>query len=548
MIKGLSRIVAFILLVPLVTPVASAGEINLGGLLSEMLNRSRIAEFPEPAFVCKQSSSYNRKSTRAGEPTWFSTGDYSQFIRCDKVGDRRQWVMMDADGPGAIVRWWVTQYKYDGTIRIYLDGSDKPALEGKANQLLGGKEGGIATAPLSAMRARGCNLYLPIPFSKHCKITYDGLNARETRKFGDNIYYNINYIQYSKGADVKTFTASDLKANAKLLAKVQSELLKPEANGLAAKQKIKGGRAVLALGKSITREVSGGGAICRIRVKVSADDIKQAMRSTVITGVFDDKQRIWAPIGGFFGSGPGLNPFKGWWRQVEKDGQITCWWPMPFKKTASISIINHGLAAVTVELDDIGVADWKWTPGTMYFHSSWRGDDHIAVFGNDYTKGEEWNYAKIKGRGVYVGDTMAVFNRPKRGRKGPWWGEGDEKIYVDGESFPSHFGTGTEDYFGYAWGTQAPFEAPFHAQPVGGANRGVGHTTNTRSRILDRIPFTKTLKFDMELMHWQSNTTIDYAATTYWYAMDRATGNGQTSPARVRRKVGKVSEEVPYRK
>ena len=37
------------------------------------------------------------------------------------------------------------------------------------------------------------------------------------------------------------------------------------------------------------------------------------------------------------------------------------------------------------------------------------------------------------------------------------------------------FGTGTEDYFGYAWGTAAPFEAPFHAQPRGDANKGPGH-------------------------------------------------------------------------
>jgi hypothetical protein len=66
--------------------------------------------------------------------------------------------------------------------------------------------------------------------------------------------------------------------------------------------------------------------------------------------------------------------------------------------------------------------------------------------------------------------------------------------------------------------------------------------------VLDKIPFTKSLKFDMELMHWQSNTTIDYASTTYWYAADKTTGNGQTSPQRVRRKVGKPSEEVPYRK
>jgi len=179
----------------------------------------------------------------------------------------------------------------------------------------------------------------------------------------------------------------------------------------------------------------------------------------------------------------------------------------------------------------------------MYFNSTWRGDDHIAVFGNDYTKGEEWNYVTVKGRGVYAGDTMAVFNRPKKGPKGPWWGEGDEKIYVDGESFPSHFGTGTEDYFGYAWGTKASFEAPFHAQPIGGANKGVGHTTNTRTRMLDRIPFESTLKVNMELMHWQSNTTIDYATTTYWYALDGAESNGHALPEKVRKKVGQIALE-----
>ena len=40
-----------------------------------------------------------------------------------------------------------------------------------------------------------------------------------------------------------------------------------------------------------------------------------------------------------------------------------------------------------------------------------------------------------------------------------WWGEGDEKIYVDGEKFPSHFGTGTEDYYGYAWCSPEKFYA-----------------------------------------------------------------------------------------
>jgi len=541
----MNRLTLVFLLICLTLPAATAADaevIDFGGLLAQMLDRSRIAEFPEPAFVCKQASSYNRKSQQPGTPEWFSTDDYSHFVRCEKAGDRREWVMLDVEGPGAIVRWWITQYKYDGTIRVYLDGSDMPVLEGTGDELVAGKSAKFVGAPLSAKRAAGCNLYLPIPFGKHCKITYDGANARETKKFGDNIYYNINYIQYPEGTNVKSFTRNDLKASAQLIEKVQRELLAPENNGLQAVRTVAGGKQVLRPGEGIKRDTAGGGAICLLRLKVDADDIEQAMRSTVVRADFDGKQRVWAPVGGFFGSGPGLNPFKGWWRQVEKDGWMTCWWPMPFQKTAAITITNHGASEVTVELGDIGVADWTWTNRTMYFNSSWRGDDHIAVFGNNYVMGEEWNYVTVRGKGVYVGDTMAVFNRPLKPRLS-WWGEGDEKIYVDGELFPSHFGTGTEDYFGYAWGTAAPFEAPLHAQPRGDANKGTGHTTNTRTRMLDRIPFQRSFKMNMELMHWRSGGTVDYATTTYWYARDGAAANGQTSPARVRRTVGQLDAE-----
>ncbi len=541
----MNRLLLVLLSIGFTIPAATAAgaeTVDFTGLLVEMLDRTGIAEFPEPAFVCKQASSYNRKSQRPGTPEWFSTDDYSHFVRCDEVGGRREWVMLDVEGPGAIVRWWITQYKYDGTIRVYLDGSDTPVLEGTGDELVAGKTAKFVGPPLSARRAAGCNLYLPIPFAKHCKITYDGANAGETKKFGDNIYYNINYVRYAEGTDVETFTRDDLESNAELLDKVQRGLLAPDENALQAARTVEGGSQTLEPGESLTRETAGGGAICLLRVKVDADDIEQAMRSTVVRADFDGKPCVWAPVGGFFGAGPGLNPFKGWWRQVEKGGWMTCWWPMPFKETAAVSITNHGTSDVTVELGEIGVADWTWTDRTMVFHGTWRGDDHIAVFGNNYVLGEEFNYVTIRGQGVYVGDTMAVFNRPLEPRNS-WWGEGDEKIYVDGESFPSHFGTGTEDYFGYAWGTAAPFEAPFHAQPRGDANKGSGHTTNTRTRMLDRIPFGKSFKVDMELMHWRSGGTVDYATTTYWYARDGASGNGQTSPARVRRRVGQVSVE-----
>ncbi|MEO8417082.1 MAG: DUF2961 domain-containing protein, partial [Ginsengibacter sp.] len=82
--------------------------------------------------------------------------------------------------------------------------------------------------------------------------------------------------------------------------------------------------------------------------------------------------------------------------------------------------------------------------------------------------------------------------------------------------FPTHFGTGTEDYYGYAWCSVVDFSAPFNAQPIGDGNRSPGLTVNSRWRSLDVIPFEKSLRFNMEIWHWAS-THIDYAPTTFWY-------------------------------
>ena len=67
----------------------------------------------------------------------------------------------------------------------------------------------------------------------------------------------------------------------------------------------------------------------------------------------------------------------------------------------------------------------------------------------------DWHVAGIQGQGHLVGTVLDVENPPAAA----WWGEGDEKIYVDGEAFPSLFGTGTEDYFGYAWSTHGALRA-----------------------------------------------------------------------------------------
>lgn len=524
------------------TQTCESREINLGTLLEEMVDRSRIAEFPDPEFQLKQCSSYNRETVAKGEPGWFANGDSSYFYGYEDRDGRREWIMMDVDGPGAVVRWWLTQQKFDGVVRIYLDGSEDPIYAATADKLVGGTA--ITGKPLSNVVGwNGRNLYLPIPFKKHCKITYDGPNQQVTGKFPDCHYYNINYIRYPAGVNVKTFTRDDLKTHASLLDRVQAMLLQPEANALPVTRTVPKGASLLGQREALTCDVKGPGAISSLKVKIDSPDMAQAMRSVVIAMSFDGKQRVWVPLGEFFGCGPGLNPFKDWWRQVEKDGWMTCWWPMPFRKNASVKIVNHGSEDVSVQLGDIGITDWTWTDRTLYFNGSWRNENRM-----DTSQVRDWNYLTAEGKGVYVGDTLALFNEAKephpRGT-GTWWGEGDEKIFVDGEAFPSCFGTGTEDYYGYAWGVGGTFEAPFHAMPRGDANGNYtkpNHTTNSRVRSLDTIPFKQHLQVDMELLHWQKIAKLDYAVATYWYGADNATGNGEVDPEKTRIKVPKPAK------
>jgi hypothetical protein len=148
------------------------------------------------------------------------------------------------------------------------------------------------------------------------------------------------------------------------------------------------------------------------------------------------------------------------------------------------------------------------------------------------------NYVTVEGKGVYVGDTLTIMNGDAN-----WWGEGDEKIFVDGEKFPSHFGTGTEDYYGYAWCRPEFFSAPFHAQPEGGGNLAGGYSVNDRYRALDAIPFEKSLHFDMELWHW-GKTKTNYAPATFWYARPGCTASVEPDEVTVAKTVAKERTDI----
>lgn len=475
-----------------------AGEISLSSLLDDMTNLSAMAEYPDPPYVTKQFSSYDRASKTADDKEgWFANGDCGVYLREEDHAGRKEFVMADMQGPGAIVRLWSANP--DGVLRIYIDGAEKPELEFSHADLLTGKHP-LLPSPIGATVSAGWNLYLPIPYAKSCKVTCD--------KGGQ--YYHVNYRTYAAGAEVKSFTAAQLEAAAKDIAKIAKQLADPQSV-----VKVPGSASVTKVAGTLPPEKSlnlvnrkdGAGAIVEMNVIVDlpAEKREAALRAVVVKMTFDDEQTVEVPLGDFFGSAPGVNPYNSLPLGVKPNGMMTSHWVMPYEKSATVTLVNLGKEPVPLR-SEIAAVSRQWTANSMHFHACWKTEFDVPT-----RPMQDWNYLTASGKGVFAGVAFFIDNPSKA-----WWGEGDEKIYVDGEKFPSHFGTGTEDYYGYAWCSPEKFTHAYHAQPRCDGPANYGRTSVNRFDILDRIPFTDTFKFDMELWHW-ADCKVNIAVVDYFY-------------------------------
>jgi hypothetical protein len=245
-----------------------------------------------------------------------------------------------------------------------------------------------------------------------------------------------------------------------------------------------------------------------------------------------------APVGDFFANCFGLR------REVislpvivEDADSYNCFWQMPFRKSARIEIENQSDKPIALLYYNI---DWikkeKMPRDTPYFYAQYR-QEYPAEHGKDYV------LLDTKGKGHYVGTVLAV-----RTRSPSWFGEGDEKIYIDGEAKASIWGTGTEDYFLSAWGlktTGTPyFGVPYFDQwgIVG------GHTSAYRWHINDPLVFNTGIKVTFEHFGWISpdenpdhksmswnEREDDYSSVAYWYQTGEPTFTARAPHARERR-------------
>jgi len=233
-----------------------------------------------------------------------------------------------------------------------------------------------------------------------------------------------------------------------------------------------------------------------------------------------DRPGVEAPVGDFFANCFGRRdevistPVI-----VEDADSYNCFWHMPFRKSARVEIVNQSDKNISLLYYNIDWIKKKSLPkDTPYFYAQYR-QEYPAVGGRDYL------VLETEGKGHYVGTVLAV-----RTRSPSWFGEGDEKIYIDGEPKASIWGTGTEDYFLSAWGlkrTSTPyFGVPYFDQwgIVG------GYTSAYRWHVQDPIVFNKSIRVTFEHYGWISadenpdgkvhswnERQDDYASVAFWY-------------------------------
>ena len=500
---------------------AAPSAVTMESLLKEMVDTDANTRFPEPAYTARLWSSYDRRSTGPDKPDWFANADYNKYLGTNVTAKgETELVMLDAKGPGAITRFWITTggNVWKGNFRLYIDG--KAVVDENCIKFV--SDGVFCPAPLSDRLPKrhygpGHNLYLPIPYAKSCRVVYLPKPGKDAE---GQLFYNIETRTYAPGTKVESFSKEVLARAKKTIDAVNRRLDRRMAGFDKKVDETVEFNGTIHPNQSITRKIDrpDGGAIRRLAMWFSGE-APDYLRTTVLEMSFDGERTVWVPVGDFFGCGVVYESFNGWFTSCPGANQFDSRWVMPFAKTCTLTIHNYGARAVSIAGSSAEVGPYEWDDRrSMHFGAAWHNYADVESRKGDKREQWDYDYAELEGKGLFVGTTLTLWQSIT-----DWWGEGDEKVFVDGESFPSFIGTGTEDYYGYAWCDPMPYSHPFLCQPVGintgrslspnTARRGV---SNIRNRALDAIPFTKSIRFLMEMWHWK-DVHIDFAPLAVFY-------------------------------
>lgn len=257
--------------------------------------------------------------------------------------------------------------------------------------------------------------------------------------------------------------------------------------------------------RAVLADIKGPGILVRIWVTISSKD-PFFLRRILLRIYWDgeDSPSVEVPVGDFFGTGFQYTHYTSALIGMSSGGYYS-YIPMPFNRSARIEVMNQtgtDVSALYYQIEYLKLP--KFTKDYGYFHAQWRREPRTR-------KGENYVILEARGRGHFIGLNMSM-----QGYAGSFnFLEGDEMIYVDGESSPSIAGTGTEDFFNSGWYfNKGVYSALSHGLII--KDKQKFRISAYRFFITDAIPFTSSITVTIE--HGHNNDVIaDYSSTAYWY-------------------------------
>jgi hypothetical protein len=500
----------------LVVTVSLAGEtVTYRDLVGRLTNLERLATPVIPGEKTFASTSHDRGGKYDPQTdtysNWSANADGGGCIR--REGESQ--VMVELEGAGVLWRIWSALAK-GGHIRIYVDGGETPVVDKPFGAYFGDYEKDYPG--LAMTLSRGRNEFIPISFAKSCKIAMDK---------GWGAYFHCTHTIFPKGTKVEPFpgftpdVVAWLKSASDLWKNRGAHPYPAAADALSGKKTL-----TIAPGAAQTLSRAGAGAVRILKVKplglpeqaIAREDI---LRELTVSISWDgaSSPSIWSPLGDFFATAPGINSYKTLPMGCI-DGKFYGYWYMPYSDGMKMVFANDGKEARTLEVELETVPLKKPVADKLLrFSAAWHADDFTGLDAKRFMKtgGDrwpDWPLLVVKGKGRFVGMTEHIW------KFGDWWGEGDEKFFIDGEKVPSTIGTGSEDYIGYAWAAGPPFITFDSAQASCSRLRPDANedTSVCRFHVCDDLPFAEGFQGFIEVMPNNNCRPCLYDTCVYWYA------------------------------
>ena len=466
--------------------------------------------------------------------------DASHFLY--QLTDDRN-VTLDIEGSGVLTfvrfnHWHGSPWHFeiDGTDNIVQETSTADPLHPKPNSIFLPEHAFAKPLAYTWSDTKGANLsWLAMGFCKSLRLSYE-------RTFYGTGYYIFQ--QFLDGASLSqpiTPWTTQSRPPEDVLQLISRAGLDIAPSAAAPGTTEVSGTIALETGRECLIWEHTGTAMIRLLEFSVPRAAAQAFSNVRLIISWDDRPRpsIAAPIALFFGAGTLYNRenkqylVKSFPMVVRFDNErvhLSCYFPMPFFRSARISLSNTiGQAIVDVE--------WRVRHETLsadpaclgYFHATYTDQDY-ADRRNSGAKGNDMvllNTQTTEGGGDWSGSfvgTSLVFS--DNGVLSTL--EGDPRFFFDDSETPQAQGTGTEEWAGGGdyWGGET-MTLPFAGHPAGAKSRR--HAVSPEDKIesayrfllADLMPFGRNALIQLE-RGGENDSAEHYQTVAYWYGIPAA--------------------------